>query len=139
MPYLGILGKVPQEKAGIGVMDIWIFLGPFIGNSPALLFWIAVIIFGIIMLKRGGGLAERFLVAGAGVKIAAVLLSIPAFAITVWLMDKGYSASYIDSVATGYGIFIDIIGMAGVICLIYAFWVKFKAMESEREMALAGN
>ena len=139
MPYLGILGKVPQEKAGIGVMDIWIFLGPLIGNSPALLFWIAVIIFGIIMLKREGGRAERFLIAGAGIKLAVVLLGIPLSTITFWLIDRGYSIAYIDAVDTGGGIFLDIIGMAGIICLIYAFWVKFKAMESEREMAAAGN
>ena len=136
MPYLGILGKVPQEKAGIGVMDIWIFLGPLIGNSPALLFWIVVTIFGIIMLKREGGRAERFLVAGAGIKLAVVLLGIPLSTITFWLIDRGYSIAYIDAVDTGGGIFLDIIGMAGIICLIYAFWVKFETSYIAGEVSL---
>ena len=35
--------------------------------TPALLFWIIVIILGAILLGRGGGRAERFLIAGAGI------------------------------------------------------------------------
>jgi hypothetical protein len=139
MPYLGIPGKVPQEKAGAAVMNMEMLVGSLVGNSPLLVFWIAVLIFGIVLLKRGGGRAERFLIAGAGVKLAAVILGIPLTNITFWLIREGYSVAYRDSVATGYSVFLDILGMAGVICLIYAFWVKFKATESDREIALLKN
>ena len=54
-----------------------VFLGWLIGAAPALAFWIAVIIFAIIMLRRGGGRAERFLMAGAIIKIIGNLLNIP--------------------------------------------------------------
>jgi len=111
-------------------MDISMFLGGLVGAAPALVFWIAVIAVGIIMLRRSGGRAERFLVAGASLNIVSSLLRIPVTAITLWLFHEGYSTTYINSVASGCGIFLNVISMAGIICLIYAFWVKFKARDS---------
>ncbi|MFC2006293.1 hypothetical protein ACFLVG_05025 [Chloroflexota bacterium] len=114
-----------------------LWLGYLIGAAPALVFWIAVIIFIIVMLRRGGGRAERFLLAGASLEITGTLLRIPAGAISPWLFHGGYSTTYISSVTTGCGIFVNVIGMAGIICLIYAFWVKFKTRTSESEGSLS--
>lgn len=102
-------------------------LGYLIGAAPALVFWIVIIIFATIMLRRVGGRAERFLVAGVGIEMAGTLLRIPMGAIAPWIFHQGYSTTYISSVSTGYGIFLNVISMAGIICFIYAFWVKFKA------------
>jgi len=111
-------------------MEISIFfslwLGFLIGASPALVFWIAVIIFATITLRRVGGRAERFLVAGASLEMAGTLLRIPAGAISPWLYHQGYSTAYMSSVSTGCGIFLNVISMAGIICFVYAFWLKFK-------------
>ena len=104
-----------------------LFLGYLIGAAPALVFWIAVVIICIVMLKRGGGRAERFLVAGASLEIIGNLLRIPTGAITFWLFHGGYSTTYISTVSLVSGIFVNVISMAGIICLVYAFWVKFKA------------
>ncbi len=108
-----------------------ILLGGLIGVAPALVLWIAVIVFAAIMLRRGGGRAERFLVAGAGLKIISNLLGIPTGFIPIWLIDRGYSMDSAVSIASNCGIFLNAIGMAGIICLVYAFWVKFKAWNSE--------
>ncbi len=118
----------------IGVTEFLIMLA---SAGPALVLWIAVIIFAAVMLRRGGGRAERFLITGAGIKIIGNLLSIPAAFITLWLVDRGYSMDYASSVSNYCGIFLNIIGMAGIICLIYAFWVKFKTrnLEGVREEA----
>ncbi len=108
-------------------MEISMFLSRLISAAPGLVFWIAVIVVAIIMLRRSGGRAERFLVAGAGVHIVSSLFRIPVTAVTLWLYHEGYSTNYISSVSSGCGIFINIISMVGIICLVYAFWVKFKA------------
>jgi len=119
-------------------MEIAMFLGPLMGTAPALALWIAVIVFAAVMLRRGGGLAERFLMAGAGLKIISNLLGILSVFAVPWLVDRGYSSTYAVSLASGYGIFCNVVGMAGIICLIYAFWVKFKGMNyNNREVALS--
>ena len=108
-----------------------LWLGYLIGGAPTLVFWIVVIIFIIVMLRRGGSRAEHFLLAGASLEITGTLLRIPTGAITPWLFHQGYSTTYISSVTTGCGIFLNVISMAGIICFIYAFWVKFNAGTSE--------
>ena len=113
------------------MIEISMFFGGLIGAALALVFWIAVIIFTIVMLRRGGGRAERFLIAGASLKIVSSLLNIPTVAIVPWLVDRGYSVTDAVSWLSGYGIFCDVFGMAGIICLVYAFWVKFKARTFE--------
>ncbi len=117
----------------IGIAELLVSLA---GTAPALLLWIAVVVFGAVMLRRGGGRAERFLIAGASLKIISNLLGIPAAFLTFWLIDRGYSTVYAISAASGYSTFCNIVGMAGIICLVYAFWVKFKARDSNGAVAL---
>jgi hypothetical protein len=85
-------------------------LAQLAGKAPALIFWIGVIVFGSIMHGRGGGRAERLLIAGGGVKILAGLLSILLAFVTFWMVNRGSSMQE----------------AAGTLCLIYAFWVRFK-------------
>ncbi len=113
------------------------FLVMLAASAPALIFWIAVVVFAAIMLRRGGGRAERFLIAGASLKIIGNLLGIPTVFIVPWLVDKGYSPADAISVSSGCGIFLNVISMAGIICFIYAFWVKFKTRTSESIGSLA--
>jgi len=113
-----------------------VFIGPLIGVTPSLAIWIVVIVLAAIMLRRGGGRAERFLIAGAGLEIISSLLNIPTVAIVPWLIQGGSSITYANSVIFGYEIFRGVVGMAGIICLVYAFWVKFKAWNSEGEVSL---
>ncbi len=115
----------------IGISEILVGLA---GIGPALILWIAVIIFAVIMLRRGGGRAERFLIAGAGIKIISNLLYIPMVFIIPWLIGGGYSKDSAVSIASSYGIFCKVVGMAGIICLVYAFWVKFKARHLSGEV-----
>ncbi|MFC1900217.1 hypothetical protein ACFLYN_01350 [Chloroflexota bacterium] len=99
-----------------------------VGAILPLAFWVAVIVFARIMLKRGGGRAERFLITGASLNLSAVVLRIPtsiivpALALSNQLVDI---ISTINTVSTAIRITTDIIDMAGIICIIYAFWVKF--------------
>jgi hypothetical protein len=90
-------------------------------HAPILVFWTVAIIFGVIMLRREGGRAERFFIAGAGIKILSNLLSIPRSFIDLWLFREDYSSIF----STGIDIFFLVINMIGILCLIYAFWLKF--------------
>ncbi|MFC2005248.1 hypothetical protein ACFLUY_03380 [Chloroflexota bacterium] len=108
-----------------------LFLGGLIGAAPALVFWIAIIVVTIIMLRRGGGRAERFLVAGVSLNIVRSLLRIPVTAVSLWLFHEGYDTTYISLVTSGCGIFLNVISMAGIICLVYAFWIKFSSRTLE--------
>ncbi len=108
-----------------------VFIGALVGVAPALAGWTAVIVLAAVILRRRGGKAERFLVAGASLKLLSSLLNIPAAGIAPWLMHGGASIAYVNSVVSGFGILHGVISMAGVICLVYAFWVKFSAMNIE--------
>jgi len=110
----------------IGLYEIMVVLA---AGSHTLLLWIAVIIFAAVRLRRGGGRAERFLIAGSGLKIISNLLGIVGVFVTPWLVDRGYSHTDAISFSSGYGIVVNVIGMAGIACLIYAFWVKFQKRE----------
>jgi hypothetical protein len=111
------------------------FLGALVSVAPSLVGWITVLVLAAVMLRRGGGRAERFLVAGASLKIISNLLNIPGVAIVPWLVfHADYSPAYAESVVFGYEIFRGVVGMAGIICLIYAFYVKFGAKNLERSL-----
>ena len=108
-------------------------------SAPALLFWIAVIIFGIVMLNRGGGRAERFLIAGGSIKIVANLFIIPSVMLTPWLFGQDYSIDYVNTISSTLTILRNVVSMAGIICLVYAFWVKFNNRSTGPELPLSDN
>ena len=118
-------------------MTIGDVLAQFSFSMPALLFWIAVIIFGAIMLGRGGGRAERFLIIGASTKIFAV---IHAGILPHILFNAMENPDEIISVFHWTQIFTSVVHAVGIACLIYAFWVKFCGkMDNQANMALPEN
>ena len=108
-----------------------VFIGALAGVAPALAGWTAVIVLAAIILHRRGGRAERFLVAGASLKLLSSLLTVPAAGIAPWLIFRGASIDYASSVVACFGVLCGVVSMAGIICLVYAFWVKFNAMNIE--------
>jgi hypothetical protein len=127
MSCLCLLAEVLDKEAGSSLMEfISVFIGGFIGVVPNLLFWMAAIILTAIMLHRGGGRAERFIIAGASLGLFSSLLGIPAAAIVPWLVQGGAAITDASSAAFIYEIVRDVVGMTGIICLVYGFWVKFK-------------
>jgi len=104
-----------------------VFIAGLVSVAPNLAFWIAVIVLASIVLRRGGGRAERFVIAAAGFKLLSNLLNIPAAAIVPWLIQRGASIEYANRVTLTFGIGRSVVSAAGVICLVYAFWVQFRA------------
>lgn len=107
-----------------------VFIGGLVGVTPNLAGWIVVIILAAIILRRGGR-AERFIIVGASLKLFSNLLNIPAAAIVPWLIHGGATITYATLADSVYQILRGVVSMAGIIFLIYAFWLKFRAGRQE--------
>ena len=103
-----------------------VFLGGLVGVASHLAVWIAVIALAAVLLRRGGGRAERFIIAGASLKIFANLLNIPAAAIVPWLVQGGATITRAASLMAGYEVLRGVFSAAGIVFIVYVFLVKFK-------------
>ena len=104
-----------------------VFLGGLVSSAPSLVGWIVAVVLATIMLRRGGSRAERFLLIGASLMLLQSLVAIPTAALGTWLMiDKGVPNVKAASVLSIYGLIRGCIGLGGIICLVYAYWVRFK-------------
>jgi len=105
---------------------IQILSGSLISAAPGLVGWIVALIMASMIVKRGGSRAERFLLAGVLLMLIQCLLNIPVSALFVWLRDiTDMTNVEIASYLSIYNIIRDCIGLAGIVCLVYAFWVRF--------------
>ena len=102
-------------------------IGGVVSSAPRLVGWIVAVVLAAIMLKRGGGRAECFLVIGASLMLLGSFLDIPTPAISMWLsVTRGMTNVEAASVLSVFSLVRGCISLAGIICLVYAFWVKFK-------------
>jgi len=109
-------------------------IGGLISSAPSLVGWIVVVVLATIMLRRGGGRAECFLLAGASLMLSKSLIAIPTTALSTWLIvDWGMANVEAASVLSVFGLVRGCIGLAGIICLVYAFWIRFKARPTPKE------
>ena len=107
-------------------MEISMFTAGLINTAPFLIVWIAVIVLAAMLLRRRGGRAEKFLLAGAVVMLASSLLMIPGVIVVPYLVERGTTMTDASFAARCLNLLRGIISMAGIVCLSYAFWVKFK-------------
>ncbi len=109
-------------------MYIQAVISGLFSSAPALVGWIVAVVLAVMMLRRGGTRAERFLLVGACLMLLASILAIPTSAFGMWLhtsreMTNVQAASWLSI----FGLIRGAISLAGIICLVYAFWVKFKS------------
>ena len=101
---------------------------------PELVAWGIGVILAIIMVWRGGFKAEKLLLAGCSLMFVAPLSGL---LINGWLrqllLEQG--KSYIDMVRSPLWITVNIIvgllSLAGIVCLVWAFWKKFRKKKPE--------
>jgi hypothetical protein len=94
--------------------------------APPLVAWIVAIVLSRIMFNRSeGGRAERWLLIGSCLMLVATLFRIPTVLIVPWLIGGGRSVQSAALITSIYNLAFGIIGTAGIICLVYAFWKKF--------------
>lgn len=93
--------------------------------------WLAAIIVFTKMAVHEGNRADRLMLSASCLILIATLLSFPVAypLIKAWLQQGGYAASHIVGVLGNVGIYNMLggwLGVAGIICLIRAFWTKSK-------------
>ncbi len=94
---------------------------------PELVAWGVGITLAVLMVRRGGGRAEKLLLAGCSlmfvVKLATPLLS---ELVQSLMSDRGMSN--VDMVQTMGWVTMpmSILILAGLVCLVWAFWVRFR-------------
>ena len=96
-----------------------------LGNIPILLAWLVGIVLAVRMLRRGGGKAEKLLLAGCSLMFVARIATPFLTGLTVWLVaERGMTRASASGLA--FSLPISILSMTGIVCLILAFWTRWK-------------
>ena len=110
-------------------MDYLVQVGiSFIARIPYVAAWIVGVVFAVKMVRRGGQKAEKFLLLGCGLMLLNQVIMPFLGALSNWMVhERGMpvSAIGIAQIPTG------LLSLAGIVCLVYAFWVKFKKGKTE--------
>ena len=97
----------------------------FLGNIPMLLAWLVGIVLAVRTVRQGGGKAEKLLLTGCSLMFVAQIVNPFLRGFALWLVaEQGMSRASASGLALSLPT--GILGMAGIVCLIYAFWIKFK-------------
>jgi len=97
-----------------------------LGNIPILLAWLVGIALAVRMLRRGGAKAERLLLIGCSLMFVAQIASPFLTGLSLWLVhEQGMSRASASGLAISLPI--SILSMAGIVCLVYAFWTRWKS------------
>ncbi len=95
---------------------------------PEVLGWGIGIVLDVLMVRRGGGRAEKLLLAGCSLMFT-VRLAVPLLSELVrWLeTERGMSNIAIaQTMGLAINLPFSILTIAGLVCLVWAFWVRFK-------------
>lgn len=101
----------------------------FLIRSPMLVAWIVGVVLAARMRKRGGGKAERLLLIGCCLMLAQQVAGPFPQVFTLWLISERVATTTVDSIgwaSTMMAIPLGVIGLAGFVCLVCAFWMKFR-------------
>ena len=98
-------------------------------HTPELLAWLFGIVLAVLMLRRGGGKAEKLLLAGCSLMFV-IQIALPFLSGLARLLASEQKMRLQTSVLT-FQIPVPTLGIAGLVCLVYAFWVRFRARRQE--------
>ena len=105
----------------------------FLPNILYLVAWIIAVFFAVKMVRHKEGRAERFLLVGASLMLVNSMVTSTAAALRPWLVVWLAQIENTPGPASIPPLFLAIealrgcIFLAGIVCLVYAFWIKFKA------------
>ena len=101
-------------------------VGPsLLGNIPMLLAWLVGIVLAVLMLRRGGGKAEKLLLAGCSLMFLAVIIRPFLTGLALWLVAER-EMTRASALGLAFSLPITILSMVGIVCLVYAFWTRWK-------------
>jgi hypothetical protein len=100
-----------------------------LGRVPYILAWGVAVVFAAVMERRSHGKAEKLLLAGTCLMLVVQIVAPVLQEIAPRFSGQGaylITITYINAIITG------IVSAAGIICLVYAYWVKFKMTNESR-------
>ena len=95
-----------------------------LGNIPILLAWLVGIVLAVRMLRRGGK-AEKLLLAGCSLMFVAQIVRPFLTGLALWLVHE-HGMTRASASGLTYSLPISILSMAGIVCLILAFWTRWR-------------
>ena len=99
---------------------------------PDIIAWTVGIMLAVKMIKRGGLRDEKLLLIGCCLMLARCILSpVVRELVTSWIRGKGVSYLTVGQTLTYTQIPLIIVSLAGFICLVIAFWMKFRIKKRE--------
>lgn len=113
-------------------VSVSVFTGDFISRAPYLAAWTVAVILAVIMVRRGGGKAEKLLLAGSSMMLVYSLASPLLQPLWSWLVrEQGMSRT----AASGWFVSLplSILTVAGFVCLVWAFWLRFMTKKQGKD------
>jgi len=98
----------------------------FPAHIPYLAAWLVGIVIAVRMLRRDGGKTEKLLLAGCSLMFVSRLASPFLTGLSLWLISQG-GMTRVDAADLVVSFPTSILSMAGIVCLILAFWTRWKA------------
>jgi predicted cation transporter len=98
-------------------------------NTPELLAWLFGIILAVIMVTENGRRAEKLFLAGCILMFVMQLASPFLSGLVSTLLREGWRTP--PTVGLILQLPVAILGLAGFMCLIYAFWLRFRRERQE--------
>jgi hypothetical protein len=97
---------------------------------PEILAWLVGILLAVLMLRQGGGRAEKLFLVGCSLIFIARLAS-PLLSELVQRVTTQRDMSHLAIAQTMGWVRLPLsaLGLAGLVCLVIAFWVRFKARQ----------
>lgn len=104
----------------------------FLGDIPGLLAWLVGIAFGVRMVKQGGTRAEKLFLTGCSLMFVAQLAS-PFLSGLVWWLIHEQEMSRALASGLAVSLPMGVLGLSGIVCLVYAFWLRFMAKKQGKD------
>jgi hypothetical protein len=99
---------------------------------PDIIAWTLGIVLAVMMIRRGGLKPEKLLLTGCCLMSAEIVLSpIVRELVMNWIKGNNTSALSYGQAALYITIPQLVLSLAGFICLVVAFWIKFRVKKQE--------
>ena len=95
---------------------------------PALLAWGIGIALGVLMVRRGSSKAEKLFLSGCALMFAVSIISMLLGSMMPWIQEQRIGAQEIGVIRS---LLAGIPSLAGFVCLVWAFWIRFWARRQE--------
>ena len=97
----------------------------FIRSAPALLVWLIGIILALVMVRRGGGRVDKLFLAGCILMLLGQIGRPFTREAAVYLRGPDTTVLDMGRISTLLSLPVTLVTLAGIICLVWAFYRKF--------------